>query len=108
MGGRATEMVQHLGRMEKAWAAVKKVADDAWRSMVNFVNGSQVDPRVEQLEKLEAQLAARQKQAPVVGNDAAWQQGNKKLTGQISALKQALQIDKELRCRPVCIFRNSA
>lgn len=95
MGGRATEMVQHLGRMEKAWAAVKKVADDAWRSMVNFVNGSQVDPRVEQLEKLEAQLAARQKQAPVVGNDAAWQQGNKKLTGQISALKQALQIDKE-------------
>lgn len=95
MGGRATEMVQHLGRMEKAWAAVKKVADDAWRSMVNFVNGSQVDPRVEQLEKLEAQLAARQKQAPVVGNDAAWQQGNKKLTGQISALKQALQVDKE-------------
>ncbi len=95
MGGRATEMVQHLGRMEKAWAAVKKVADDAWRSMVNFVNGSQVDPRVEQLEKLEAQLAARQKQAPVVGNDAAWQQGNRKLTGQISALKQALQIDKE-------------
>lgn len=95
MGGRATEMVQHLGRMEKAWATVKKVADDAWRSMVNFVNGSQVDPRVEQLEKLEAQLAARQKQAPVVGNDAAWQQGNKKLTGQISALKQALQIDKE-------------
>ncbi|MDO1474663.1 phage tail tape measure protein [Comamonas thiooxydans] len=96
MGGRATEMVQHLGRMEKAWESVKKVAQDAWNAMVNFANGRQVDPRVEQLERLEAQLAARQKQAPVVGNDAAWQQGNKKLTGQISALKQALQIDKEV------------
>lgn len=95
MGGRATEMVQHLGRMEKAWESVKKVAQDAWNAMVNFANGRQVDPRVEQLERLEAQLAARQKQALVVGNDAAWQQGNKKLTGQISALKQALQIDKE-------------
>ncbi|MFN3732252.1 phage tail tape measure protein [Comamonas testosteroni] len=95
MGGRATEMVQHLGRMEKAWESVKKVAQDAWNAMVNFANGREVDPRVEQLERLEAQLAARQKQAPVVGDDAAWQQGNKKLTGQIAALKQALQIDKE-------------
>jgi len=96
MGGRATEMVQHLGRMEKAWAAVKKVADDAWRAMVNFANGSQVDPRVEQLERLEAQLAVRQKQTPVVGSDEAWQQGNKKLTGQIAALKQALQVEKQV------------
>src|SRR5690606_31419265 len=68
MGQRASEMEQHLGRMERAWLAVKGAASGAWNAMVNFANGRQVDPRVEQLERLQAQLAARQGQADTNGN----------------------------------------
>lgn len=95
MGQRASEMEQHLGRMERAWLAVKGAASGAWNAMVNFANGRQVDPRVEQLERLQAQLAARQGQADTNGNDALWQKGNAKLNAQIDALKQALNLDKE-------------
>lgn len=95
MAQRASEMEQHLGRMERAWLAVKGAASGAWNAMVNFANGRQVDPRVEQLERLQAQLAARQGQADTNGNDALWQKGNAKLNAQIDALKQALNLDKE-------------
>lgn len=95
MGQRASEMEQHLGRMERAWLAVKGAASSAWNAMVNLANGRQVDPRVEQLERLQSQLAARQAQAGTQGNDEFWQKGNAKLNAQIDALKQALNLDKE-------------
>lgn len=94
MADRTSEMERHLGRMERAWLAVKGAASGAWNAMVNFANGRQVDPRVEQLERLQAQLAARQGQTATHGNDAFWQQGNEKLKAQINALKQALEVDK--------------
>lgn len=95
MGQRASEMEQHLGRIERAWLAVKGAASGAWNAMVNLANGRQVDPRVEQLERLQSQLAARQAQAGTQGNDEFWQKGNAKLNAQIDALKQALNLDKE-------------
>lgn len=95
MGQRASEMEQHLGRIERAWLAVKGAASGAWNAMVNLANGRQVDPRVEQLERLQSQLAARQAQAGIQGNDEFWQKGNAKLNAQIDALKQALNLDKE-------------
>lgn len=94
MADRTSEMERHLGRMERAWLAVKGAASGAWNAMVNFANGRQVDPRVEQLERLQAQLAARQGQTATHGNDAFWQKGNEKLNAQINALKQALEVDK--------------
>lgn len=94
MADRTSEMERHLGRMERAWLAVKGAASGAWNAMVNFANGRQVDPRVEQLERLQDQLAARQGQTATHGNDAFWQQGNEKLKAQINALKQALEVDK--------------
>lgn len=94
MADRTSEMERHLGRMERAWLAVKGAASGAWNAMVNFANGRQVDPRVEQLERLQAQLAARQGQTATHGNDAFWQKGNEKLKAQINALKQALEVDK--------------
>lgn len=94
MSQRATEMQQHLGRIEKAWLAVKNAATGAWNAMVNAVDG-RTDPRVKQLESLQAQLAARQAQAGVHGNDEHWQKGNEKLNAQIDALKQALNLEKQ-------------
>lgn len=94
MGQRADEMAQHLGRMERAWNAVKSAAVGAWNAMVNVVNGREVDPRVKQLESLQAQLAAREGQAATQGGDPAWAKGNAKLNSQINALKEALNLDK--------------
>ncbi|QOQ83702.1 phage tail tape measure protein [Comamonas thiooxydans] len=94
MGQRADEMAQHLGRMERAWNAVKSAASGAWNAMVNVVNGREVDPRIKQLESLQAQLAAREGQAATQGGDQAWAKGNAKLNSQINALKEALNLDK--------------
>lgn len=87
---RTGQLQQRLGYLERAWRGIKSAAREAWDAMLDV---GRPDTKQEHLSKLEGQLAARMAQAGAVGEDASWLTGNKKLQGQIAALKDAIKLE---------------
>ena len=85
---RTGQLQERLGILERAWRGIKSAAKEAWDAMLDI---DRPETKQDVLRKLEGQMAARMGQVGTVGNDAAWQAGNKKLQSRIDVIKAALR-----------------
>lgn len=88
----AANIEKNLGSIERGWNAIKGAAKGAWDAMLNVGREGSVGDKIAVVQK---QISERAAQSGVVGNDAAWQAGTKRLQDQLAALQGLAKADED-------------
>ncbi|TDS68173.1 phage tail length tape measure family protein [Comamonas sp. JUb58] len=92
MRDRSKTIKENLGYIEQGWNSIKGAAKEAWDAMLGVGRKATIG---DQLAAAQKQLAERTAKSDVVGDDAAWQRGNKLLEERISGLQGLLDKEKD-------------